>query len=108
MLVRKAGAAEEKTKWTVWLYHQCGQPIHMTDGMTMVSLYATVLQKINVAMDHLCQIALNENCAKETVWNKFQAKISSSGLGFVSSCVRVIYWFFLVSHTSESYILVLP
>ena len=33
--------------------------------MTVMPLSATVLQKINVAMDHLCQIALNQNCAKE-------------------------------------------
>jgi hypothetical protein len=39
----------------------------VTDGMTVVSLSATILQKINVAMDHLCQIALNQNRAKKTL-----------------------------------------
>jgi hypothetical protein len=39
----------------------------MADGMTVVSLSANVLQKMNVSMDHVCQIALNQNRAKETL-----------------------------------------
>jgi hypothetical protein len=39
----------------------------MTDGMTVMSLSATIWQNINVAMDHLCQIALNQNHTKETL-----------------------------------------
>jgi len=54
-------------------------------------------------MDHQCQIALNQSRAKETMWkketchcwsqNKFQAKISSSGLGFVRWCVYICVLF---------------
>jgi len=42
----------------VCLYQQCNQSIHMTDGMTVTSLSASPLNKISVAMDHLCQITL--------------------------------------------------
>jgi len=33
MLLRKASAVEEGTKWTAWLYHQCNQAIHWTAGV---------------------------------------------------------------------------
>jgi hypothetical protein len=32
----------------------------MTDGVTVMSFSAKLLQKVSVAMDHLCQIALNQ------------------------------------------------
>ena len=44
-----ASAVEEETKWPTWLYHQCNQSIHVTDGMTVMSLSASLLQKIGVA-----------------------------------------------------------
>jgi len=37
----------------------------MTDGMTVTSLSASLLQKINSAMDHLCQVMLNQTLSRE-------------------------------------------
>jgi len=59
MLVRKANAVEKETRWAKWLYHQHNQFIHVTDGMTVTSLSASLLQKIRVAKDFVCQIVLN-------------------------------------------------
>jgi len=64
ILVRKANTAS-----AMWLYHQCNETIHMTDGMTMMSLFAILQHKTSAARDHLCQIALNQKlphiaCAK--------------------------------------------
>jgi len=59
MLVRKAKAVEEKTKWATWLYHQHNQSIHVTDGMTVMSLSTILLHKTSTATDRLCQIVLN-------------------------------------------------
>jgi hypothetical protein len=46
MFVRKASATEEQTGWTTWLYHQRNPSIHMSDGMKVTSLSASLLQKI--------------------------------------------------------------
>jgi len=43
----------------VRLYHQHNSSIHMTDGVTVMSLSASLLQKITVAMVCLCHIMLN-------------------------------------------------
>jgi hypothetical protein len=40
MLVRKANTAEEETTQAMWLYQQCNQSKHMTDGVTVMSLTA--------------------------------------------------------------------
>ena len=58
MLVRKANAVEEGTKWVVWLYHQHNQSIRVTDGVAMMSLSASLLHKIIAVTDRLCQITL--------------------------------------------------
>ena len=58
MLVRKANAVEEETTYAAWLYHQRNQSTHMTDGMTVTSLSASLLQKISAAMDCLYQIVI--------------------------------------------------
>jgi len=48
------------TAWAMWLYHQCNETIHMTDGVTMMSLFAILQHKTSAARDHACQIALNQ------------------------------------------------
>jgi hypothetical protein len=58
-LVRKANAVKEETKWAAWLYHQCNQSIHVTDGVTVMSLPPCLLQKISATTDCLSQITLN-------------------------------------------------
>jgi len=59
MLSRKANDLEEETTWAVWLYHQRNKSIHVTDGVTVMSLSASLVQKIRAAADRLCQIVLN-------------------------------------------------
>ena len=44
--------------------HQHNQFIYMTDGVTVTSLSASLLQKISTAMDHLWKIMLKQNCTK--------------------------------------------
>ena len=56
MLVRKANAAEEETIRDQRLYHYHNQRIHVTDGVTVLSLSASLLQKISLATGCLCQI----------------------------------------------------
>jgi hypothetical protein len=58
-LLRKANAVEEETKWSGWLYHQRNQSIHVTDGVTVTLLPASLLQKISVTMDCPWQITWN-------------------------------------------------
>jgi hypothetical protein len=78
MLVRKANVVEKEAKLAKWLYHQHNQFIHMADGMTVKSLSASLLQKISVAKDFLCQIMLNWILlCKFKKWFKF------------SSCLKV-------------------
>ena len=54
-LVTNASVVEEITKWLSWLYHQHNQSIYVTEGVTMMSLAASLLQKISATTDHLCQ-----------------------------------------------------
>jgi hypothetical protein len=78
MLVRKAKAVEEETKWAVWLCHQHNQSIHVTDRMALMSLSASFLLKICVATDHLCQIALNRKLLRNfDKWCKFSSHIKT-------------------------------
>jgi len=65
MLVRRANAVEEKINCTVLFYRQHNHSINVTDGMTMMSLSASLLQKINVTMDCLCQIMLNSKLSHQ-------------------------------------------
>jgi len=47
-MLRKASAVEEETKWAAWLYHWCNQAIYLTAGVTVMSLFASPLQKISM------------------------------------------------------------
>ena len=67
ILVRKVNGVEEETKWSVWLYHQRNQSIHVTEGVTVTSLPASLLQKIS-------QIALNQKFEK---WCKFSSPVKA-------------------------------
>jgi hypothetical protein len=50
----------------------------MTDGMKVTSLSASLLQKISVAMDHICQMALNlKLLLKFEKWSKFQCRVKA-------------------------------
>ena len=40
-----SNAADKKAKWAMYLYHQHNQSIHLTDGVVMMSLFASLLQK---------------------------------------------------------------
>jgi hypothetical protein len=78
ILLRKAIAVEEETKWAACWYHERNQSIHVTDGVTMTSLSGSLLQKISAAMDHLCQIVLNWKWScKFEKWCKFSSRIKT-------------------------------
>ena len=74
MLSRKVNDLKEETTWAMWLYHQRNKSIHVTDGVTVMSLSASLVQKIRAPMDRLCQIALNWKLTHEF---KKQFKFSS-------------------------------
>ena len=57
ILVRKASAVDEETRRTTWLYRQCNQSIHMTDGVMVESLSCSLLQKKSAATYRLCQMS---------------------------------------------------
>jgi hypothetical protein len=59
MFVTKVIVAEEETQRATWLCHQLNQPIHMTDDVTVISLSASLLQKINAAIDRIQHSTLN-------------------------------------------------
>jgi hypothetical protein len=56
--VTKVNADEGRVTQATCLYHQSYQSIHMTEGMTVTSLSASLLHKTRVAIFHLCQIVL--------------------------------------------------
>jgi hypothetical protein len=60
------------------IYHQHNQSIHMTDGMAVMSLSTSFLQKISAATDHLCPTALKRKllCNFEK-WCKFSSCIKT-------------------------------
>jgi len=49
ILVTKANAVEGGTTSAAWLYHQCTQSIHVTDGMIVMSISASLRH------DNCCQ-----------------------------------------------------
>jgi len=53
-LIRKVNAEEEET-----ICHQSTQSLLVTDGVAMIPLSASLLQRVSAATNHLCQIALN-------------------------------------------------
>jgi hypothetical protein len=89
MLVRKANADEEQTKWAVSLYHQHDQSIPVTDDVTVASLPASLPQKISAFMDHLRQIALNRNLSRKfEKWCKFLSRIKAKSCKMKSCKIR--------------------
>ena len=88
MLVRTANAFEEENKWVTWLYHQCSNHfIHTTDGVTVTSLPASLLQKINEPTDHLCQVTLNQKCLhKFEKWCKSSSCVKAKS--HIGNCIK--------------------
>jgi hypothetical protein len=76
ILVRKANANEQETKWAEWLNYQRNLSIHVTDGVTVTSRFASLLQKMGVATDGPCQIALNRKSSRKFKrWCKFPSRV---------------------------------
>jgi hypothetical protein len=50
-----------------WLYHQRNQSIHTTDETAVMSLSASLLQKISAAMDRLCWIENHHGNSKSVI-----------------------------------------
>jgi urease accessory protein UreF len=82
VMLTKASAVEEETKLATWLYYWCNQSIQLTEGVTVMSLSASLLQKINMHMNCVCKIALNrkllrdfEKCCK--FLSRIKAKLCS-------------------------------
>jgi hypothetical protein len=65
----------------IWQWHN--QSIHMTDSMTAISLSASLMHMIHVAMDHISQTALNQNLSGE-----FQKCCNYSNYIKAKSCKR--------------------
>jgi len=62
---------------TVW-YHQRTQSIHMTDGVTVTSLSASLPQKLSVATDCLLQISLSQKLShKFEKWCQFSSSVKA-------------------------------
>jgi hypothetical protein len=80
ILVRKANAVEEETKWVLCLYHQRNQSIEVTDGMTVTSLPASLVQKTTATTDRLCQITLKRKLSR-----KFEKRNHGSSM---PNCVK--------------------
>jgi hypothetical protein len=76
--VRKASAVEEETRWAAWLYH-----IHVTDGVTVTSLYASLQHKTRSTMDRVCHIAL-----KRKLSGKFEKLRKCSSRVRAKSCKK--------------------
>lgn len=78
ILVRKVNVALDKTTWATCLYHHIINP-YMTDGVTVMPFSANLLQKVSVAMDHLCQIALNQKLpSKFQKWCKLSTHVKQN------------------------------
>jgi len=59
MLVRKASAVEEETRWASWLHHKHNQPIRITNRVIVTSLSASLQNKTRATTEHVSHIALN-------------------------------------------------
>jgi hypothetical protein len=62
---KKRNAVEDKINHAVLFYCHRNQFVHLTDGMTVMSLSASLLQKISVTMDCHCQIMLNSKLSHQ-------------------------------------------
>jgi hypothetical protein len=60
ILVTKADAVVKGTTSAACLYHQCNQSTHVTDGVTVTSLSATLQRKTRATKDRVWQIVLNQ------------------------------------------------
>jgi len=60
-LVTKANAVEWGTTSAMWLYYQCNQSTDVADGVTVMSLSASLQWKTSATRDRLCRITLNWN-----------------------------------------------
>jgi hypothetical protein len=59
LMLLKQENVEEETTAATWLQHQRNQFLHVTDGVTVTSLSASLLQQISAATNRLYQIPLN-------------------------------------------------
>ena len=76
--IREAKAVGEGTTGAARLYHQRNQFIHVTDGMTVTSLSASLLQKMSTATDCLCQTVLNQKLPRKfKTWRKFSSRVKA-------------------------------
>jgi hypothetical protein len=62
---KKRNAVEDKINHAGLFYRHQNQSIHLTDGMTVMSLSPSLLQKISVTMDFQCQIMLNSKLSHQ-------------------------------------------
>jgi hypothetical protein len=60
ILVTKVNAVGEEIISAVWLHHQHNQAIHMTDGLTVTSLSASLQHKTRATKNHVGEIASNQ------------------------------------------------
>ena len=72
--VTEANVVEWGTTSAMWLYHQCNQSTDVADGMTVMSLSASLQCKSSATRDHLCQITLNQNFWGENFSGHITAK----------------------------------
>jgi len=59
IFLSKANDGEGRITWPDCLYHQCNQSTHMTEGMTVMSLSASLQHKTSAATFCPCQSTLN-------------------------------------------------
>ena len=59
ILITKVNAFEGGTMSALWLYHQLTQSIYMTDGITVMSLSASLQHKAILATDYIYHITIN-------------------------------------------------
>jgi hypothetical protein len=64
-VAKKRNAVEDKINHAVLFYRHRNQFIHLTDGMTVMSLSASLLQKISVTVACQCQIMLNSKLSNQ-------------------------------------------
>jgi hypothetical protein len=60
ILVTKTSAVEGGTTSAACLHYHCNQSIHVTDGVAVTSISASLQHKTTVGMDCLCQVILNQ------------------------------------------------
>ena len=75
ILVTKANAVEGGITSAVWLFHQCNQSTHGADGMTVMSLSASLEHRISDGRDCLSQIVLTKTYHVSSMPNHVKLKI---------------------------------